>query len=531
MFKYIYCNVILLLSITVIPEVLVSQTSASYHRFINSDLNMIDWEVQDVAGNRTHTFHTYYGVLNESNVNRRTYAQIRNFNTRVNVYEALIDEILAQDELNPLYILMDRVSNIALSSLVDKRNALKMLYPMIGQTGDLYPIINRSLELGYDAPVSASLDVLTFGINQLQHAGHLQHLGDAVAVLEGLGYGLSALSLLDQTRQIAVAYTVFMAMDLDLYRMRLEELEQIATIQDPAFWSALHNIRSRLDRISTSYWRGMYQFGVDHAEEIIEYIIDGGLFALGSMKTLLASKASAYLPTVGAVMFTYGQFKMVKGHWESLALGTLAGTLYKDIEGRSDELQDYLGYIYLRERNLAFRNWTTGLFSFLNLRGWNEVLDYFDQSVTNYKQAWMGDLLDNFMRYGALPKITVERELELNICEHWSVSNSGGVEGTMDRWDISMLPEGALLDIRYDMKQIPDRIIMEYPVGRERLDTGWRGSVSYESPRYPGGIVGPGIGQELDVFRKEGDNYFIVKVFGVDSNTIWEYQVRCRKID
>lgn len=122
----------------------------------------------------------------------------------------------------------------------------------------------------------------------------------------------------------------------------------------------------------------------------------------------------------------------------------------------------------------------------------------------------------------------VERWHSLEICETWTVANSGGHEGTVDFWDISILPPNAILDIRYNMYNIPDKLVLEYPRNNIILNTGWRGSNSFAGPNYPGGIQGPGNGQVLDAFVKNESNEFVVFVTGGGSQTLWEYQVRCR---
>lgn len=124
--------------------------------------------------------------------------------------------------------------------------------------------------------------------------------------------------------------------------------------------------------------------------------------------------------------------------------------------------------------------------------------------------------------------IDVEREMTLNVCDEWSVSNSGGDQGTLDRWDISSIPEGAVFDIRYDARSVPDRYEVDYPIGNRVLDTGWRGSGRYAGSSYPGGIQGPGRGTASNIFQKRGVNHFVVRVFGGGSGTVWDYQVRCR---
>lgn len=124
--------------------------------------------------------------------------------------------------------------------------------------------------------------------------------------------------------------------------------------------------------------------------------------------------------------------------------------------------------------------------------------------------------------------IDVEREMSLNICDEWSAANSGGEQGTLDRWDISSIPEGAVFDIRYNAYSVPDRYEVDYPIGNRVLNTGWRGSRSYAGSRYPGGIQGPGSGTASNIFQKRGVNQFVVRVFGGGSGTAWNYQVRCR---
>lgn len=125
----------------------------------------------------------------------------------------------------------------------------------------------------------------------------------------------------------------------------------------------------------------------------------------------------------------------------------------------------------------------------------------------------------------------IERWHTLEICDTWSVANSGGHNGTVDFWDITILPSNAILDIRYNMYSIPDKLIIEYPQSIVVFNSGWRGSHSYAGADFPGGIIGPGIGQELSVFTKDTHNEFIVSVTGGGAQTLWEYQVRCRVED
>jgi hypothetical protein len=123
----------------------------------------------------------------------------------------------------------------------------------------------------------------------------------------------------------------------------------------------------------------------------------------------------------------------------------------------------------------------------------------------------------------------VEREFDLDVCDTWKAANDGGQGVTVDNWDISMLPSGTEFDIRFYTYNIPDKIVVSYN-GSVVLDTGWRGSSSYDGDSmYPGGIEGPGAGQEDGIFTKvTGVDTFEVTVFGPQSGTAWEYDVRAR---
>ena len=127
-----------------------------------------------------------------------------------------------------------------------------------------------------------------------------------------------------------------------------------------------------------------------------------------------------------------------------------------------------------------------------------------------------------------LPDDVERREQELTQCDVWSVANSGGVEGTVDRWDIATIPLGARLDLRFDAYQLPDRFRVGYQ-GATVYESGWRGDPSYaDKPGYAGGISGPGSGEALAMFTKGAANAFTVTVVGVDADTQWTYSVRCR---
>ena len=124
-----------------------------------------------------------------------------------------------------------------------------------------------------------------------------------------------------------------------------------------------------------------------------------------------------------------------------------------------------------------------------------------------------------------------DREFDLTACETWSASQSGAQGVTSDVWDISTIPAGATFDIEFDALNIPDRFTVEYPIGNQVLDTGWRGSegaFNNNPSLYPGGLSGPGEGMETDIFTRQAPDEFRVVVFGPDAGTLWNYRVRCR---
>ena len=121
------------------------------------------------------------------------------------------------------------------------------------------------------------------------------------------------------------------------------------------------------------------------------------------------------------------------------------------------------------------------------------------------------------------------RDQSLGVCDVWSAAQSGGYGTTVDNWDISAIPSNAIFDIKFDAKSIPDKFTVEY-AGSTKLDTGWRGSSSYNGdPLYPGGISGPGAGQTDNIFIRSSQDSFRVTVFGPGSGTSWNYQIRCRQ--
>lgn len=122
-----------------------------------------------------------------------------------------------------------------------------------------------------------------------------------------------------------------------------------------------------------------------------------------------------------------------------------------------------------------------------------------------------------------------EEHLTLDACDgSLQFGGTGGYGVTIDRWNISVAPAGATFDIEYNTYSIPDKLRVEYPEGTTVLDTGWRGSTSYDgNPLYPGGIEGPGYNEEADVFTKASADEFVVTVLGPGAGTAWDYYIRC----
>jgi len=120
----------------------------------------------------------------------------------------------------------------------------------------------------------------------------------------------------------------------------------------------------------------------------------------------------------------------------------------------------------------------------------------------------------------------IEREYALDECNTWEAADQGGYGLTIDNWNISEMSMGSSFDISFNAYSQPDRYIIEYPIGNVVLDTGWRGSSSYDgNPLYPGGIAGPGIGEEYDIFTKNTEDVFRVTIIGGEPGTLWNYNI------
>lgn len=139
-----------------------------------------------------------------------------------------------------------------------------------------------------------------------------------------------------------------------------------------------------------------------------------------------------------------------------------------------------------------------------------------EELFTGHGQAVIGDVSGQ------------EREYELNVCDVWRPADAGGHGITMDIWDLSGIPAGASISMRFDALNQPDRYLIEYPVGTLVHDTGWRGSSFFEGdPLYPGGIAGPGIGEVVNMFKKGASDTFKITIIGGEPGTVWYYDFRC----
>ncbi len=122
----------------------------------------------------------------------------------------------------------------------------------------------------------------------------------------------------------------------------------------------------------------------------------------------------------------------------------------------------------------------------------------------------------------------LEREFDLSVCNAWEAADQGSYGITVDYWDISTIPTGAVFDMQFNALSQPDRYLIEYPVGTLVHDTGWRGSSGYENdPQFPGGIAGPGLGMVEGLFTKGAADEFKITIIGGEPGTLWDYDIRC----
>ena len=123
------------------------------------------------------------------------------------------------------------------------------------------------------------------------------------------------------------------------------------------------------------------------------------------------------------------------------------------------------------------------------------------------------------------------REIDLGSCEGWVAANSGGYGVHIDIWNLTGVPEGAVIDMQWDTIGIPDNFIVEYPMDALVFETGFVGDDRHKGdPLYPGDVVGGPQGSKDGIFEVSADkgNEFVGTTLGPHRNTVWHYWVRCR---
>lgn len=117
---------------------------------------------------------------------------------------------------------------------------------------------------------------------------------------------------------------------------------------------------------------------------------------------------------------------------------------------------------------------------------------------------------------------TKQRESALVSCGDWSALQAGGEGVTVDDWGIGNVSEGAVFDIKYEAYDVPDKFLVDYPVGNRVLDSGWRGGSKHNgNALYPGGISGDGTNELYNIFSRLSQDSFRVTVLGPDPGTEW----------
>lgn len=123
---------------------------------------------------------------------------------------------------------------------------------------------------------------------------------------------------------------------------------------------------------------------------------------------------------------------------------------------------------------------------------------------------------------------TAGTDYDLTVLDQWIAANTGYYGITTDTWDISTLPAGCVFDLLFDAYSMPDKFIVEYPDGTVVYNSGWRGDSYYAGPTYPGGIAGPGSGEQLAMFAKGTQQSFKITIIGGEPGTSWEYSIKAR---
>ena len=117
---------------------------------------------------------------------------------------------------------------------------------------------------------------------------------------------------------------------------------------------------------------------------------------------------------------------------------------------------------------------------------------------------------------------------------YWSNFAAGGTGETYDTWDVSQVPLGSTFDFKFHAHIIPDRFIVEYPMGFIIYDSGWRSTdptheninhLLYDTP-----VTYPGEDRVENICVKTSQTKIRVIVFGAeeDHSTEWMYALRFR---
>ena len=124
---------------------------------------------------------------------------------------------------------------------------------------------------------------------------------------------------------------------------------------------------------------------------------------------------------------------------------------------------------------------------------------------------------------------TVINNYTLSSCGQFVRSDSGGVGGTIDEWDISAIPPDSKIDVFLETYNIPDRLILQYD-NIQQLDTNWVGNKTIfdNNPSlYPGKYAQTSPFEKAEVFMKASEDKFTVFVLAPQSGTRWYYKIRC----
>lgn len=125
--------------------------------------------------------------------------------------------------------------------------------------------------------------------------------------------------------------------------------------------------------------------------------------------------------------------------------------------------------------------------------------------------------------------ITQLFEIPVSQCDgNYRDGGEGDYGVSLHEWDVSTLPVGTTLSFRFDTINIPDKMMVEYPIGTPKYDSGWRGDPGYDGNLlYPGGVTSPAIWEEVNLITVGAADSFLMTIIGPDLYTAWEYRIAC----